>query len=259
MDQHDEAATAHAFWIREPGVGELRERGAARPPARTRCWCGPATPGSAGAPRRWCSAAGCRRASTRRCGPRSRTASSPARSSTATSTSAGSSAGRPSWSTARCSACTRTRTATWCRRPRSPSSRPRCRPGGRCWPGAVETAVNALWDAGPLVGDRIAVIGAGMVGCCVARLLAGLPAARVQLVDADPARERVAAALGVAFRDPGGGRRRLRPGAARQREPGRADQGAAAGRRRGHGGRAELVRRPGRSRCRSGRPSTPAG
>lgn len=76
-------------------------------------------------------------------------------------------------------------------------------PAGRAvLAGAVETAVNALWDARPLVGDRIAVIGAGMVGCCVARLLAGLPAARVQLVDADPAKADVAAALGVAFRAP---------------------------------------------------------
>src|SRR5215213_5520600 len=38
--------------------------------------------------------------------------------------------------------------------------------------GTVETAVNALWDAAPLVGDRVAVVGGGMVGCCVARLLA---------------------------------------------------------------------------------------
>ena len=30
--------------------------------------------------------------------------------------------------------------------------------------GAVETAVNALWDARPLLGDRVAVVGAGMVG-----------------------------------------------------------------------------------------------
>lgn len=63
--------------------------------------------------------------------------------------------------------------------------------------GTVETAVNALWDAAPRVGDRIAVIGAGMVGCCVARLLAALPGARVQLVDLDPARAETAAALGV--------------------------------------------------------------
>ncbi|HEY7179421.1 MAG TPA: zinc-binding alcohol dehydrogenase [Gaiella sp.] len=65
--------------------------------------------------------------------------------------------------------------------------------------GTVETAVNALWDATPLVGDRIAVVGAGMVGCCVARLLHLFPATRTVLVDVDPARADVAAALGVAF------------------------------------------------------------
>jgi threonine dehydrogenase-like Zn-dependent dehydrogenase len=72
-------------------------------------------------------------------------------------------------------------------------------PGRAVLAGTVETAVNALWDAAPLVGDRIAVVGAGMVGCCVAALLARIPGARVQLVDADPARAGVAAALGVDF------------------------------------------------------------
>ncbi|MGP3923457.1 zinc-dependent alcohol dehydrogenase [Streptomyces sp. 8N616] len=65
--------------------------------------------------------------------------------------------------------------------------------------GTVETAVNALWDAAPLIGDRIAVVGAGMVGACVAALLARFPAVRVQLVDADPARADIAKALGVGF------------------------------------------------------------
>jgi threonine dehydrogenase-like Zn-dependent dehydrogenase len=65
--------------------------------------------------------------------------------------------------------------------------------------GTVETAVNALWDAAPLVGDRIAVVGAGMVGCCVAGVLARFPGARVQLVDSNPARAPVAKALGVQF------------------------------------------------------------
>jgi threonine dehydrogenase-like Zn-dependent dehydrogenase len=65
--------------------------------------------------------------------------------------------------------------------------------------GTVETAVNALWDAAPLLGDRITVVGGGMVGCCVARLLARIPGARVTLVDVDPARADVAAALGVGF------------------------------------------------------------
>jgi threonine dehydrogenase-like Zn-dependent dehydrogenase len=65
--------------------------------------------------------------------------------------------------------------------------------------GTVETAVNALWDAAPLVGDRIAVVGAGMVGCCVARLLSQFPGVRVTLVDVDASRGQVAAALGVDF------------------------------------------------------------
>ena len=65
--------------------------------------------------------------------------------------------------------------------------------------GTVETAINALWDAQPAVGDRVAVVGGGMVGCCVARLLARYPAVRVTLVDVDPSRAEVAAALGVEF------------------------------------------------------------
>lgn len=65
--------------------------------------------------------------------------------------------------------------------------------------GTVETAVNALWDAAPLIGDRIAVVGAGMVGACVAAVLARYPAVRVQLVDADPMRAGIAGALGVDF------------------------------------------------------------
>lgn len=69
--------------------------------------------------------------------------------------------------------------------------------------GTVETAVNALWDAAPLVGDRIAVVGGGMVGCSVAALLARFPGARLQLVDADPRRAEVAEALGVGFATPG--------------------------------------------------------
>lgn len=65
--------------------------------------------------------------------------------------------------------------------------------------GTVETAVNALWDAAPLIGDRIAVVGGGMVGSSVAALLARFPGVRVQLVDADPARAKTAEALGVGF------------------------------------------------------------
>jgi threonine dehydrogenase-like Zn-dependent dehydrogenase len=69
--------------------------------------------------------------------------------------------------------------------------------------GTVETAVNALWDAAPLIGDRITVVGAGMVGCCVARLLARFPGVEVTLVDVDEARAEVAARLGARFAQPG--------------------------------------------------------
>jgi threonine dehydrogenase-like Zn-dependent dehydrogenase len=65
--------------------------------------------------------------------------------------------------------------------------------------GTMETAINALWDAAPLVGDRIAVVGAGMVGCCVAALAARLPGVDVQVVDTDPGRAEVAHRLGARF------------------------------------------------------------
>jgi threonine dehydrogenase-like Zn-dependent dehydrogenase len=68
--------------------------------------------------------------------------------------------------------------------------------------GTVETALNALWDAAPRIGDRIAVVGGGMVGCCVAALLARFPEVAVELVDVDPGRAAVAAALGVGFATP---------------------------------------------------------
>ena len=34
----------------------------------------------------------------------------------------------------------------------------------------METAINGLWDAAPRIGDRVAVVGAGTVGCLVAWL-----------------------------------------------------------------------------------------
>ncbi len=73
-------------------------------------------------------------------------------------------------------------------------------PAGRAvLAGTRETAVNAGWDAAPLVGDRATVVGAGMVGCSVAALLARIPGTRVQLVDVDPEREKVARQLGLEF------------------------------------------------------------
>jgi hypothetical protein len=63
----------------------------------------------------------------------------------------------------------------------------------------METAVNILWDAAALPGERMMVVGAGVVGLLVAALLARIPGARVTVVDSDPARAPIAACFGCAF------------------------------------------------------------
>ena len=63
--------------------------------------------------------------------------------------------------------------------------------------GTVETGINALWDAGPRIGDRVAVVGAGMVGGVLATLLRRFPLDRFQLVDVNPSRSALAVALDV--------------------------------------------------------------
>jgi threonine dehydrogenase-like Zn-dependent dehydrogenase len=66
----------------------------------------------------------------------------------------------------------------------------------------LETAINGVWDARPLVGDRVSVIGAGAVGCMTAWLVSRIPGCEVELVDMNPARASVARALGVPFAVP---------------------------------------------------------
>ncbi len=63
--------------------------------------------------------------------------------------------------------------------------------------GTVETAVNALWDAAPRIGDRVTVVGAGMVGLCVALLLRRHPLGRLQVVEPDPERRALVRRLGL--------------------------------------------------------------
>lgn len=66
----------------------------------------------------------------------------------------------------------------------------------------METALNAVWDAAPRAGERIHVIGAGVVGCLVAYLCGCIPGAEVTLADLLPGRAGVAADLGVRFAAP---------------------------------------------------------
>ena len=66
----------------------------------------------------------------------------------------------------------------------------------------METALNALWDGAPRAGDRIAVVGGGVIGCLAAYLCARMPGCSVVLIDPDESRRRIATALGVDFAMP---------------------------------------------------------
>ena len=63
----------------------------------------------------------------------------------------------------------------------------------------METALNILWDGGAGPGDRIAVVGAGVIGALTGYVAARIPGAEVTLIDTDPQRAALAQALGCAF------------------------------------------------------------
>lgn len=82
----------------------------------------------------------------------------------------------------------------------------------------METALNAHWDAGTGPGDRIVVVGAGIVGLLVAAIAARLPAADVTVIDPEASRAPLAAMLGAKFE--------LAPSAPGGRLPGGESPGA---------------------------------
>lgn len=76
-------------------------------------------------------------------------------------------------------------------------------PAGRAVLAAnTETAVNAVWDAGIGPGDRVAVVGAGVIGSLTAWLAGRIPGTRVTLIDIRADRARLASRLGVGFAAP---------------------------------------------------------
>lgn len=66
----------------------------------------------------------------------------------------------------------------------------------------METALNAHWDAGSGPSDSVVIVGGGVLGLLVAWLAARLPGADVTLVDVEPGRATLAAALGFRFATP---------------------------------------------------------
>lgn len=66
----------------------------------------------------------------------------------------------------------------------------------------METALNIIWDARISAGDRVVVIGCGVVGALVGYLTAKIPGTEVTLVDVDPSRRTLAHELGCAFASP---------------------------------------------------------
>jgi threonine dehydrogenase-like Zn-dependent dehydrogenase len=65
----------------------------------------------------------------------------------------------------------------------------------------LETAINGVWDAGIRAGDRVTVVGAGVVGLLVTYVVSLHPGVKVQVIDVDPAKSEVVQALGGIFTD----------------------------------------------------------
>lgn len=75
-------------------------------------------------------------------------------------------------------------------------------PGRAILTANAETAINVLWDAGVGPGDRVCVIGGGVVGCLVTWLAARIPGTTVTLVDLQPGRAALAETFGASFARP---------------------------------------------------------
>ncbi len=66
----------------------------------------------------------------------------------------------------------------------------------------METALTALWDAEVAIGDKVLVVGFGMIGALVARLLQALPAVTLFVQDTDAERTAIAQRAGFTTAPP---------------------------------------------------------
>ncbi|MDZ5076180.1 zinc-binding alcohol dehydrogenase [Nesterenkonia sp. HG001] len=80
---------------------------------------------------------------------------------------------------------------------------PGCPPERALLAGAAETGLNALWEAGVSLGDRVTVIGGGMIGLATALLADRMPLERLEVVEVDAARRQLIDSLGLHALPPG--------------------------------------------------------
>ncbi len=67
----------------------------------------------------------------------------------------------------------------------------------------METALNINWDSGIAPGDRVLIVGAGVVGLLTASLAAAIPGTDVFITDIDASKAGIADAMGAMFCTPG--------------------------------------------------------
>lgn len=66
----------------------------------------------------------------------------------------------------------------------------------------METAVNAIWDSRVSVGDQSLIVGFGIIGSLIARLLSMMPAANITVVDLNERRIELAKSMGFKTASP---------------------------------------------------------
>lgn len=64
----------------------------------------------------------------------------------------------------------------------------------------METAVNGMWDTLPSCGDKILVIGSGVVGFLMAYLLKSIPGCEILLVDSDTKKSKLSKIFNINFK-----------------------------------------------------------
>jgi len=61
----------------------------------------------------------------------------------------------------------------------------------------LETIINAVWDSGVTVGDKVLIIGLGIIGALLARVISHIPGTEVFIYEKDPYREKICSAINL--------------------------------------------------------------